>query len=231
MKIHFDDSRWPDPLRGNWRARLACLRLPSGTVIAPVPDQADLIFDLGCGGDLINGPAFHLPAESAAHRFPRRTLAWNGSDQPPGLLPGFYASLDQSLFDPALHQTFPYPLVFNHAIRRADPAEASTLASFTGGITSPLRSRMIARLQDHDGVLIRVTPGIWQTILDSGTDDKAKIGYADDIARSRFVLCPRGNGLGSIRFFETLQAGRVPVLLSDRWVLPAGPDWSACVVR
>ena len=43
--------------------------------------------------------------------------------------------------------------------------------------------------------------------------------------RSRFVLCPRGKGTSSIRLCETLAAGHVPVIISDAWVAPHGPDW------
>ena len=42
---------------------------------------------------------------------------------------------------------------------------------------------------------------------------------------------PRGAGTASIRSFETLAAGRVPVIISDDWVPPAGPDWDACSLR
>jgi hypothetical protein len=49
--------------------------------------------------------------------------------------------------------------------------------------------------------------------------------YADLCANSKFILCPRGIGTSSLRLFETLQAGRVPVIVSDDWVPPRGPDW------
>jgi hypothetical protein len=43
--------------------------------------------------------------------------------------------------------------------------------------------------------------------------------------RSKFVLCPRGLSPASIRLFEAMCAGRVPVVLSDEWVAPDGPKW------
>jgi hypothetical protein len=45
------------------------------------------------------------------------------------------------------------------------------------------------------------------------------------------VLCPRGIGTSSFRLFETLQSGRVPVILSDSWVPCAGMDWDAFSLR
>jgi hypothetical protein len=37
---------------------------------------------------------------------------------------------------------------------------------------------------------------------------------------SKFILCPRGAGLNSIRFFETLSYGRIPILIADHTSLP-----------
>ena len=50
------------------------------------------------------------------------------------------------------------------------------------------------------------------------------------MGRSKFVLCPAGAGPASFRIFETLSAGRVPVILSDLWVPPSGPAWKDCAV-
>ena len=55
--------------------------------------------------------------------------------------------------------------------------------------------------------------------------------YWSIMARSQFVLCPRGYGSSSFRLFEAMQCGRAPVIVSDAWVPPAGPDWSAFSLR
>ena len=55
--------------------------------------------------------------------------------------------------------------------------------------------------------------------------------YAELTKASKFVLCPRGIGASTIRLFETMRMGRVPVILSDEWVPPVGPTWEKFSVR
>jgi hypothetical protein len=61
--------------------------------------------------------------------------------------------------------------------------------------------------------------------------ERARRRYTELTARSKFVLCPRGQGPSSFRLYETLAAGRVPVVISDQWLAPPRVDWDACVVR
>jgi tetratricopeptide (TPR) repeat protein len=47
-----------------------------------------------------------------------------------------------------------------------------------------------------------------------------KARLVDLINQSMTTLCPRGFGVQSIRFFETLSAGRIPILISNHYRLP-----------
>lgn len=60
---------------------------------------------------------------------------------------------------------------------------------------------------------------------------QAKAHYGNTIARSKFVLCPRGYACSTWRLFETMKAGRVPVIISDQWVAPQGPAWDSFSLR
>ena len=55
--------------------------------------------------------------------------------------------------------------------------------------------------------------------------------YAELCKASKFVLCPRGLSVSSIRLFETMRMGRVPVILADGWVAPEGPRWEKFSIR
>jgi hypothetical protein len=44
--------------------------------------------------------------------------------------------------------------------------------------------------------------------------------YLSVLNNTQFPLCPRGRGLNSIRFFEALRLGKIPVLIADDTKLP-----------
>jgi hypothetical protein len=55
--------------------------------------------------------------------------------------------------------------------------------------------------------------------------------YNDVLINSRFSLCPSGTGPNSIRFWESLAVGSIPVLLSDTLELPQHELWHESIVR
>ena len=44
--------------------------------------------------------------------------------------------------------------------------------------------------------------------------------YIQTLSESKFSLCPSGSGSNSIRLWESLSYGSIPVILSDGYVLP-----------
>lgn len=60
--------------------------------------------------------------------------------------------------------------------------------------------------------------------------------YKNVLSRSRFSLCPRGTGASTMRFWESLQAGAIPILISDEMTLPPIPsnnltNWDKVIIR
>jgi hypothetical protein len=164
-----------------------------------------------------------------------REFIWDSGDLPTGGLPGFYVSLPSYMYDKRRHRAFCMPIQCNEAIRSYDLSEATFLYGFFGAVSSGLRARMAAALHaqnDQQEALIEIRNSIWNQMFDrSGL--KAKVDYAETMRRCRFNLCPRGNvlaGAGS-RLYETMQAARVPVIISDWITLPEGVDWNSCAVR
>ncbi len=164
-----------------------------------------------------------------------REFIWDSSDLPSGSLPGFYVSLPSYMYDKRRHRAFCLPFRCNEVIRPYDLSEATLLYGFLGAISSGLRSRMATVLRaqnDQQEGLIDIRDSIWNQMYDRG-GLKAKDDYAETMRRCRFNLCPRGNvlaGAGS-RLYETMQAARVPVIISDWITLPEGLDWDSCAVR
>ena len=170
-----------------------------------------------------------LRSHELVRRFPAKVAVYDERDRPVFTLPGAYVS-------PLASQVAARPVGAMTYLRLAPPAvdpgvEPDLLFSFRGARSHPLRAAVLdlrhprAEVEDSSAV----------AFMGGGTDtaehDAARARYAELVARSKFVLCPRGHGTSSYRLYETLLAGRVPVVLSDAWVPPAGIDWSSCAVR
>jgi len=55
--------------------------------------------------------------------------------------------------------------------------------------------------------------------------------YNEVLLNSRYSLCPSGTGPNSIRFWESLAIGAIPVLLSDTLELPKNNMWKDTILR
>ena len=103
--------------------------------------------------------------------------------------------------------------------------------TFQGGSTSILRKRIYNLKFNRSDVLIENTSAYWH--WDNSQPDRLERQrrYAETLAASHFVLCPRGAGVGSYRFFEVMAAGVAPVLLSDDYALTPGPAWDTFLIQ
>ncbi|MDQ6809298.1 MAG: glycosyltransferase family 47 protein, partial [Verrucomicrobiota bacterium] len=108
------------------------------------------------------------------------------------------------------------------------------LFSFVGSIQNALVRRAVARLQ-HPRYSFQETSADFEKLLKGtvGAETRREYyrRYAETGRTSKFVLCPRGVSASSIRLFETMRIGRVPVILSDDWVEPPGPRWRDFAIR
>jgi hypothetical protein len=160
-------------------------------------------------------------------------LVWDWEDWPTGRMTGFYCSLQRGLHDPRRHRTTCYPIVFNELVQQFPQSDARFHFGFVGGMTAGVRERLVALLKPterEDNSIIRAQSGVWAEAC-VRSPNQSKLDYAEFLGRTRFILCPRGFGVGSARLFETMKAGRVPIIISDGYVPPIGIDWDSCSIR
>ena len=55
--------------------------------------------------------------------------------------------------------------------------------------------------------------------------------YNELLLKSKYTLCPSGSGPNSIRFWEALGAGSIPVLLADTLELPKNELWNSAIIK
>ena len=125
----------------------------------------------------------------------------------------------------------PFPDIAPNGV---DPAAVKDVyCSFVGSEwTHHIRKVMFDSLKKDKRFLLIKRTGTWHFFnKNQGQVAREKKEFQDILARSRFSLCPRGVGANSFRFWESLRAGAIPILISDGLVLPEGVDWNKCIVR
>jgi len=237
MKIHFAAPSQADAL---WvpmfhdRAKFSKLH----EVVAN-PADADLILLLGV---FAMEPAKLL--ENAVYKtFPDRCAVYTEEDTYLPLVPGVYCSAERDEHT-RVSRVFSYTYASrngrHHNPYLAEVPDASPIPAantrryfftFQGGSTSLVRKRLFNLNFRRDDVLIENTSSFhnWDGPQPGRRERQRR--YAETIAASHFVLCPRGAGAGSIRFFEVMASGIAPVLIADAYELPAGPPWEDFLIR
>ncbi len=121
----------------------------------------------------------------------------------------------------------PFP---HYAVNGCGPAaHKDILYSFIGFDTHWTRQKIFTPPQQPNIIIKR--RGRWHFSNSQAVRTQEKKEYQDVLSRSRFSLCPRGTGPSTVRFWESLQAGAIPVLISDATALPTNFDWERCVIR
>lgn len=69
------------------------------------------------------------------------------------------------------------------------------------------------------------------TLNESDSDKERTVKYNRLLLDSRYSLCPSGSGPNSIRFWESLAVGSIPILLADTLELPSHELWDEAIVR
>ena len=198
--------------------------------VVPTPEEADAILF----SDPISNTQADVRNHALSRRFGEKVFIYSVGDREVPLLPGVYTSAEKRWYAPSHMRAGFYLKVVDHDWLQPSPMKQRPryLFSFLGSFdTHPLRKRF-ARLEGAQGF-----------IRDTSNDEGRGFGKTAETYRewqaeyfrvmqdSMFVLCPRGVAPSSYRIFEAMKAGRVPGIIADQWVPPAGPDWTEFSLR
>ncbi len=188
------------------------------------PRDADVILFVQC--HMVDWRLRAIREHRVARAHWDRVMVYDERDRHWRSFPGIYVSTPGSRFDPKTQRAWGYIRVPSEPAEGRDP---DLLFSFIGSVTAPCRRRLL-ELRHPDAIIEQVRDFMFWD--DASPDHQhRRQHYREVLARSRFVLCPRGIGTSSFRLYETLAAGRVPVILADGWVAPDGPDWDSFSLR
>jgi hypothetical protein len=162
-------------------------------------------------------------------QFAERCFAYDWADDAAGFMPGVYPSLRRGQWDPRQFVSGGFLLPYNEVVavaasngHRHERRVPELLMSFHGAASHPLRTRLLqtGSVVDDPEIDFSVSPE-WFT---HSADRKNE--YVMRLLSSKFVLCPRGIGPATFRTYEAMALGRAPVIVSEEWMPPDGPDWT-----
>lgn len=195
------------------------------------PAEAELILFTDARSDNTPWHLRELRRHPLVRQYPDRCFIYCEHDQPWCAMQGVYTSMPASSFDPRRQRACCYSDNLNHEVEAVygSTIVPDLLFSFTGRNCHPTR-RAILGMTHPRGLIEDTSPHNFFLGRRSEQAEQRK-RYAEVIARSKFVLCPRGTASSSFRLYETMAAGRVPVIVSDEWVPPEGPSWESFSLR
>ena len=162
-------------------------------------------------------------------KYPEKVFMYNEVDTPWCTLPGLYCSMPSRHFNHEKQMAFPYLSNPNPHISGIYRQSTSRrwLFGFVGSASHKVRWDILAL--SHPEAAIHDTSAFDAWRCNELVRSPETRLYAEVMAGSDFILCPRGLGTSSSRLFESLEAGRAPVIVSDNWVAPKHIDWSFAV--
>jgi hypothetical protein len=135
-----------------------------------------------------------------------------------------------------------FPFIIKDMVKeRPIPSQKLTYHTFFSGYagSDPVRVKLLdalVRFTEKEKRLKAYIDGVAAChfhIADPGLKDRRRERYLEVMRQSITALCPRGTGQNSIRFFESMCMGKIPVLISDHCVLPLEGeiDWGSLLFR
>lgn len=198
------------------------------------PSEADIII---VGNIREEDQSLSLRRHPVIGKYPNKCYAVDERDDWPSLpfLPGVYASAHRKLplanrycsgSYALYHKDFKNPYVEDRNLEGYS-CEKRYLASFAGRRSHKVRDALL-NLRPEDETILLADTSTFNLFTHTGVDKSAQQErYSTILTQSKFAICPRGAGASSVRLFEAMKCGVAPVIISDDWIVPVGPDWES----
>jgi Exostosin family len=191
--------------------------------LAESPKDADVIVYVEPWYIKLREYIYTLLSEELITKYPNRCFVIDCADTSWELMPGVYTGLRLFQANRKRFRSGGYLTEYNPICEKVyeekKDIEPQLLFSFRGAASSSVRKKIFEASFSGSNISIQQINQWCNHSIDE------KLLYAEEIVNSKFVLCPGGNCPASVRLFETMKMGRVPVILSDEWVAPEGPSW------
>ena len=125
-----------------------------------------------------------------------------------------------------------FPKVFSRRIFYALKNSFRYPVQGNGAIVRKLMARKFKKTNLPLTLVVRHSFSGWKRDKSTNTL-KRRSEFLSTVSESRYLICPRGDGNQSLRFYETLSAGRVPILIDTKIRLPleAQLDYNKFIIK
>jgi len=233
MRIHLRPAGRRDSEARWLREEMA--RHQSRHTLTEDPDAADVLLLTDVSTAIGHAPSFRgllgAMGRPELWRHWRRTYVFYEQDVPKPHLPGVYTEL---AWAPGIEARCT-AVSHLHKIRilqnpclsdEPPPDERRWLLAFMGRRSHPVRDRILAMdWRGRDDVLVEDTSSYHHFVGPQNRPGKPQRRYVRALRASRWALCPRGWSPTAFRIAEAMRSGVAPVVVSDEWFPPHGPDW------
>lgn len=208
------------------------LQFNTAHTLVPDPESADLILAPIQGEGY--GPCFEALRHSTFHRdYANKLVVYSTDDNQFPALRGLYPAVARRWVRRGWALPAHYVSAHFHqfSFRPEELQNKDILFSFVGSSQTHRIRKRIVEWRHRDGVVIDASKGEKNYWWQGTNKDHFLDSFRQITRRSKFVICPRGFSPSSIRLFEAMEAGAVPVIIADDLELPVGPNWNEFSLR
>jgi hypothetical protein len=228
IKVHISSCVQGESFYGHELKRIALLSSKYVTEFIEEPEDADVIFIVDIDeSNLFKG----LRCNPVWKKYPDKSFGMYEGDHAPPFLHGLYSDARKSRMNANRYLGLPYKM---HQICFPNPVPDISLVkaipknllfSFAGRMSHKIRQELLKNTYPNSEVQLVDTSTYNHFQIDSQNRVESQETYWQLAMRSKYVLCPRGAAASSVRLFEIMEAGIAPVIISDDWIAPYGPNW------